>query len=64
VNGASPTLGDAASIFCSGEVEMVSQYPKDRGVGVNIYCLLFAVDVKVYRCHSIGICLKIRFYKG
>jgi len=52
VNGTVATLGNAAAVFGSGQLQVVAQDPKQRRGGVHIDLPLFAVDVQVENGHS------------
>jgi hypothetical protein len=46
MNGAGTALADAATEFCADEFEMITQYPKQRGVGGHIHGTGMAVNLE------------------
>src|SRR5262245_28782134 len=44
VNGARATLANAAAELGSGELEVLAQYPQQRGIGERSYGMTLAVD--------------------
>ena len=46
MNGAGTALADAATEFCADEFEMITQHPKQRGVGGHIHGTGLAVNLE------------------
>src|SRR5262249_9336469 len=44
VDRAGAALGDATAVFRAGETDGLTQYPQERGVGIDVDCMTLAVN--------------------